>query len=106
MAKQSTAKHTVTGEELAKLVAKHRKANAEASASGIIKALRGEGYSFSGKRVRVLVAGKTATAPTKATSKPAPKKSNPATVKGEKPAPKKVAAARVREQEEGLGIQH
>jgi hypothetical protein len=104
MAKQATEKKSVTDADLAKLVAKHRKANPEASASAIIKALRSEGYSFSGKRVRVLVAGKLATPPKKATSKRATKKPKP-TVKSEKPTPNKdTVAAKIREQEEALGI--
>jgi hypothetical protein len=74
--KQSTAKLTDT--ELAKLVAKHRKANADASASAIIKVLRAAGHSFSGKRVRVLV--------------------------NAKPAPKNANAAKVTDKEAALGI--
>lgn len=105
--------HKVTDADLAKLVAKHRKANPDATASRVIKALRSEGYSFSGKRVRVLVAGKPATAPKKATekakSKAPVKKSKPTakatTTQTEQPAPNK-NAAKVRDQEQGLGIQH
>ena len=57
---KSTDKHAVTDAELTKLVAKHRKENPDASASGTIKALRAAGASFSGKRVRVMFDGKPA----------------------------------------------
>lgn len=56
---KSTDKHAVTDAELTRLVAKHRKDNTDATASGTIKALRAAGASFSGKRVRIMFEGNT-----------------------------------------------
>ena len=94
MAKKSTSKQaestkkTVTDTQLEKLAAPLIKTGA--SATAIIKTLRQSGYSFSGKRVRVMVAAKPAPKATKATAKP---KGKPAAKKADNPGEAATATA-------------
>ena len=76
--KAEPTKKSVTDSQLEKLAAPLIKTGA--SATAIIKSLRQSGYSFSGKRVRALVAAKPAPKAKKATAKrkPAAKKAEEA----------------------------